>query len=125
MTTTADFNRQDRIAREYGVVETGMPVGPEYHSSITEDMTLSELAAAGGKITRVRLLHERGMFDISYIHGQLPSGQGVRLNLQGCPDSFLIPRRTFKGVMIEWAKAEGVFAKGLGLLDDGNYSILW
>ena len=32
--------------------------------------------------------------------------------------------RNLRADFIEWAKAEGVFAKGIGLLDGGNWSVL-
>jgi hypothetical protein len=88
-------------------------------------------------------------YDVSYVHGEIPgecegheslAGQHmgetvfcdgtcstptrVSVNLQGCDDWNLIPRRGLKGAMIAWAKNEGVYAKGCGLLDDSNYSIL-
>jgi hypothetical protein len=91
------------------------------------DVTLSELAARGGKIVRVRwiggdYIPGRGKcYDLSYVHGEI-DGQRVRINLQGCDEWGLIPRRQLKAAMIAWAKNEGVYAKGIGLLD--NYSIL-
>lgn len=97
----------------------------------TEDeVTLSELAADGGKIVRVRwiggdYIPGRGKcYDLSYVHGTKADGTRVRLNLQGCDAWSLIPRREIKGALIAWAKNEGVYAKGLGLLDEGNFSIL-
>jgi hypothetical protein len=127
MTTTADFARQDRLAAEYGVVESGLPVGHEYHSGVdyADQMTLGELVRQGGRVTRVRLLTERWpsgrMADISYIHGTLPSGKVVPLYV----DAMGGPLRGMKGEFIEWAKREGVFAKGCGLLDEGNWSVLY
>lgn len=129
MTTTADLTRQARLASEYGVQETGMPVGHEYHQSVdhTEILPLSEVAARGGKITRVRLLSEyipgRGrVADVSYIHATLRDGTMVPVRIDF--DSYLIPMNQVKGRFIEWAKEQGVFAKGLGLLDEGNWSVL-
>lgn len=91
-------------------------------------MTLSELAAAGGKIVRVRwiggdYIPGRGKcYDLSYVQGELRDG--TRVSINHLPAAFLIPRRALKGAMIEWAKDWGVYAKGLGLLEDGNWSIL-
>jgi hypothetical protein len=91
-------------------------------------MTLSELASSKGTIVRVRwiggdYIPGRGRcYDLSYVQGQLPDGR--RVSLDQLPASFLIPRHQLKKAMIEWAKEEGVFGKGMGLLDDGNYSIL-
>jgi hypothetical protein len=93
-----------------------------------EEMSLAELAQRGGSIVRVRwiggdFIPGRGKcYDLSYVHGVLKDGTRVRLN--HLPAAFLIPRHARKGEMIAWAKAEGVFAKGLGLLDDANWSTL-
>lgn len=91
-------------------------------------MTLNELASENGKIVRVRwiggdYIPGRGRcYDLSYVQGELPDGR--RVSLDHLPAAFLIPRHQLKGAMIEWAKECGVFAKGLGLLEDGNWSIL-
>lgn len=123
-----------------------------YHDQVENvDMTLREVQAAGGTITRVRLLAEMGRRDISYIHATLPGsrrgcaghqladggpspvcgecntktrGRIVRVNLNQCPGTTLIPANRVKSTFIEWAKAEGVYAKGLGLLDEANWSVL-
>ena len=91
------------------------------------DMTLTELSDAKGKIVKVRFIgdvipgHGR-CFDLSYIQGELPDGR--RVSLINTPHIALVPRRQLKGEMINWAKREGVFAKGIGLLDDSNWSLL-
>jgi hypothetical protein len=122
MTTTTDI--YTKLA-SYGVAFEGEQGGyvPAEHF-----MTLAELKAKGGHIVRVRwiggdYLPGRGKcYDLSYVQGQL--ADGTRVSITHLPAAFLIPRRQLKGEMIAWAKAEGVFAKGLGLLDDGTYSIL-
>lgn len=123
MTTTADLARQDRLA-SYGVHESGMPVGQEYHTGVDHSrrMTLKQVEQAGGKISRVRMLQEAGRVDISYIHATLKDGSVVPVRIT-C-NSHLIPRNKIMGEFIEWAKDEGVFAKGLGLLDQSVWSIL-
>lgn len=128
--STAQANA-DRIASTYGVYQTGTAVDHTYHSEVdhSRDYTLSELAAAGGRVSRVRLLTDSSwgykMADVSYIHCTLPDGSLHPVNLQGLKTSYGIPIRQIKGVFIEWAKAEGVYAKGLGLLDDGDvWSVL-
>lgn len=131
MTTTADFARQDRLNAMYGVQESGMPVGPEYHATVSheERIGLAELAARGGRITRVRwiggdFIPGRGKcYDVSYVHGMIGE-QVVSIDTGAMPNWNLIPRREMKGEMIAWAREEGVYAKGLGLLDDGNWSVL-
>ncbi|HMM95415.1 hypothetical protein [Phycicoccus sp.] len=129
------------------------------------NVTLSELAARGGRIVKVRwiggdFIPGRGKcYDLSYIHGEVPAparpcrscdgtgqlhfGAGenfgttqchdcdedgmvrkMRVRIEGVNVSNLTPRREIKGELIRWAKAEGVFAKGVGLLDDAVFSIL-
>jgi hypothetical protein len=112
---------------------TGQPsVTAEYHEQVdhSRTYTLRELRNANGRITRVRVLADvwpgRGLIgDISYIHGTLPNGTVVPVNLAHMPSSGVgILVRELKKEFIEWGKAEGVFAKGLGLLDSGNWSVL-
>lgn len=107
----------------YGAVETnGLVDGAAYHDQVdySQRLTLKQLAEEGGKITRVRLIGERRIVDVSYIHAELPDGTLVTVN-NGLDN--LLPLRSIKGKMIEWAKREGVFAKNVGLLDEGNWSI--
>lgn len=105
----------------------GLVDGAAYHASVdyTRTWSLAEVAEAKGQITRVRILTERtysGTFcDISYIHASLPGGQTVNVQI-GVGN--LTPLRSLKGEMIKWAQREGVFAKGLGLLNEGNWSML-
>ena len=118
-------------AASYGVQYEGTLVGHDYHSQVESghEYTLAELKAEGGRITRMRFIGGdyipgRGKcYDISYIHGMIGE-RTVRISLSYCDNWNLIPRRNLKKAMIDWAKAEGVYAKGLGMLDDGNYSIL-
>ena len=104
--------------------------GHEYHGAVvhTKQYTLSEIAAAHGRISRVRVLTDNIgagliMADVSYIHATLPDGSIVPVRHEDGNTSF-VPLNQMKGRMIEWAKAEGVFAKSLGLLDDANWSVL-
>jgi len=125
---TEAFATQD--TNRYGAVSTNDLVnGAAYHEEVdyADVHSLKAVADAKGKIVRVRLLTEvipgAGRFcDVSYIHAQLPDGRivPVQNHLNG-----MMPMRTVKGQMIDWAKSEGVFAKGLGLLDEGNWSICY
>ena len=122
--TLATAANREAAKQFYGVQETnGIP---DDYSFDREEVTLSELAARGGKITRVRLLTERWpsgrMCDISYIHGVLADGTAVRIRETYHCGGLL---RTLKKQFIEWAKEEKVYAKGLGLLDEGNWSVLY
>lgn len=115
----------------YGVVATGEVVDHEYHSQVSYDnlMSLRELSDKGGRITRVRLLTESWagtrMADISYIHGQLPDGTIVPVRHDEAGSGPLWGPKGMKAQFIEWAKSQGVFAKGLGLLDENNWSVLY
>ena len=99
-----------------------------YYDREWAHMRLAELVAKGGKITRVRFLTERVMggrvADLSYVHGVLPDGTPVRVD--GLPALFLASWK--KGVyseLIKWAKSEGVYAKGIGLIDESNWSVMY
>lgn len=109
---TAYVNETNPIAEGY------------YGKPAARTITLSELQSEGGKVTRVRILTERTergtLADVSYVHGEI---HGVRFNVQLALD-LLVPMNRLKGSLIDWAKREGVYAKGLGLLDDANWSIL-
>ena len=126
MTETQNpFATTDRNER-YGVQESnGLVDGGAYHASVdyTDAYSLAQVAEEGGKITRVRMLAERGLVDISYIHATLRDGRTVPVRVDGAY-SYLIPMNRIKSTFIEWAKEQHVFAKGLGLLDEGNWSIL-
>lgn len=119
----SDINTYYDRMSAYGVQFEGTQVGPEYHSQVSsETISLREVSDRGGRITRVRILQERGLCDVSYIHATLADGSIVRVSPDF--DSLCVPRRQMKGNMIEWAKEQGVYAKGLGLLDDSNWSVL-
>jgi hypothetical protein len=118
---TTDRNR-------YGATETnGLVNGAAYHGEVDytgRPLSLKQVREAGGRITRVRILTERTQYgtlcDISYIHATLPGGKTVPVSSHL---NNLTPLRALKGAMIKWATEEGVSAKGLGLLDEGNWSI--
>lgn len=96
-------------------------------STDTIFLTLADLVARHGHITRVRWLSEyipgRGKcVDLSYVHGCLPDG--TRVMLSHLPSAFLVPMRDRKGALIRWAAEEGVYAKACGLLDASVESVL-
>lgn len=107
----------------YGVDETNpLADGGTYHENVDRERTysLAALAQAGGKITRLRLLTEPGYpyYDVSYVHGTLPDGRVVPVQATTAN----LRKSRLKADLIEWAKEEGVYAKGVGLLDEGNWS---
>jgi hypothetical protein len=112
-------------AASYGVREDNPLPSADYLDSVdySEPMTLREVQEAGGRVTRLRMLTDRGcpFLDISYIHATLPDGRTVSvLGTSTQPD-----KRNIKGSLIEWARREGFNAKALGMLDRENWSILW
>lgn len=126
---TNNIDRRSPSAQAYSAANETNPLfdGAAYHESVdyADAMTLGQVAEAKGRITRVRILgggpSDGFMADISYIHATLPSGKVVPLH-QDYPMCF--PIRKAKAELIAWAKQYGVFAKGLGLLDEGNWSVL-
>lgn len=123
-------NETIAVQSHHGATETnGLVDGAAYHSAVDQSRqySLSEVAEAGGKITRVRLLTEvwpgRGRIaDVSYIYATLPDGKTVPVQI-GVDN--LTPLRELKGAFIAWATRERVSAKNLGLLDEGNWSTLY
>ena len=121
-TATVDYRNK------YGAVETqGLVDGAAYHDEVdySQTFSLADISRFGGRITRVRLIGEYvprvgKVVDVSYIHAVLPGGKivPVRSGLDN-----LMPLWSVKTRMVNWAKDEGVFAKGLGLLDEGNWSV--
>lgn len=84
--------------------------------------SLKEIATSGGRITRVRWLGEGRIADLSYVHGVL--GDGTKVFVSDLPGAMLVRRWEMKKVMVEWAKSVGVYGKGVGLLDDGVWSVM-
>ena len=119
----AAANRSMDLAVRYGVNETN----PLWTSEVTHE-TIEVYTTLGdpdlARITRLRLLTDPGcpFFDISYCYGVMKDGRHARIEGGHMPVS--LGRRTLKRDLIEWARAEGAYAKGLGLLDDSNWSIL-
>jgi hypothetical protein len=117
----AAADRSMDLAVRYGVNETN----PLWASEVTHK-TIEVHCSLGDprleRITRLRLLTEPGYpyFDISYVYGVLKDGRHCRID--GAP--MHLGRKTLKRDLIAWAKEEGAYAKGLGLLDDSNWSIL-
>lgn len=99
----------------YGVNETnGLINGQDYHKvdrSEKVDWADGRLA----KITRFRLLSDPGMtfWDVSYCHGILKDGTNVTV----CLPFFQLNKWKFKKEIVEYAKRDNVYAKGIGIFD--------
>lgn len=123
------MNFETHDTNRYGAHETnGLVNGHAYHREVDYSVTytLREIQDMKGHITRVRILTEKvpgvGMLaDISYIHATLRDGRTVPVQNE---IQNLTPLRNMKSEMIKWATREGVYAKALGLLDNGNWSVL-
>jgi len=69
------------------------------------------------RVTRFRLLSDPGLpwWDVSYCHGVLAhTGELVHVEL---PFSQL-PKRGWRREVVKYAQIDGVFARGLGILDN-------
>jgi hypothetical protein len=116
------------IATRYGVTETN-PLPDDYDHGNRRDVTLRELAAAGGRITRVRLLTEvrpgyGRIADVSYVHGIVLAGDdSYAVRVTDYPATNLL--KDVGGDFIAWGKGSGVFAKAVGLLDRTLWSVLY
>lgn len=91
--------------------------GHDYHSQFA-GAPLVDWTEPGLYITRLRLIGDHGVLDVSYVHGRLRDGTLV--NVQVPFDR--IPLRGHKRVIVEYAIKDKVSAKRLGCFD--NISIL-
>lgn len=68
------------------------------------------------QITRLRLLGDRDYpyLDISYCHGVLKDGTPVRVKVP----FHLLTKKRWRSQIVEYAKQDGVYAKGLGIFDN-------
>jgi len=108
---------------DYGVSETnglGPGVGASFHREERVDVYWTDKRL--DKVTRLRLLSDPGfpLWDVSYCYGVLKDGRLARVGLPFGQ----IPKRGFQRFIVEEAKKEGVYAKGIGLLDSANISKL-
>lgn len=86
-----------------------------YHDTVTAQIARRvDWTTPGLRITRLRLISDRGWptWDVSYCHGDL-NGEPVDVALP----FDVLPKGRVSAVIIEHAKASGVYAKGLGILD--------
>lgn len=83
---------------------------------------VSLLSPELAKVTRFRFLSDPGFpfWDFSYGIGITKDGETVRV---GYPDTWpgLNKRKSIRAQLVELCKAEGIYAKGLGLLDAVSY----
>lgn len=92
----------------------GLVNGVAYHKARSGAETV-DWSTPGLRVTRFRLLSDPGLpwWDVSYCHGRL-NGKDVDVEL---PFSQL-PKRGWRAEVVRLAKKEGIYAKGLGILDN-------
>lgn len=108
------------LQNHYGTLESnGLVNGPKYHADNANNEHPDYPHGAcwttkGLKVTRLRLLTDSycPFWDVSYCDGLL-DGKYVRVLL---PFSQLKRGQVAKQI-VEYAKSDGVYAKGLGILD--------
>lgn len=107
----------------YGAREVNGLADPrEYHERVTHTAkrTLCWTDPELAKIVRLRMVSDPGFpwYDITYCHGQTKDGEYVKVDL---PFDRLFKANQGHGSIskqiIDWAKRDNVFAKGLGILD--------
>ena len=119
----AAASRSMDLAVRYGVDETNplwMSEATHENVDYSIDTYLGDPEIA--RVVRLRLLTEPGYpyYDVSYCYVQMKDGRYARLGGH-IPT---LSKRFLKRDLIEWAREAKVYAKGLGLLDEGNWSIL-
>jgi len=100
---------------KYSGEVNGLENGHEYHSQFSAKITKCvPWTTQGLKVTRLRLLSDAGFpfWDVSYCHGVL-NGEPVEVML---PFDQL-PKRNKLGAIVKYAIKDGVYAKGLGILN--------
>lgn len=102
---------------QYKGETNGLIDAAAYHESVTHNIKQSVdwKDRRLKKVTRLRLLSDPGfpVWDVSYCHGVLQNGEPVEVVL---PFSQL-PKRKVSRTIVNYAKRDGVYAKGLGVLD--------
>lgn len=95
---------------------------PVTHREVDHSITLALGDPDLARIVRLRLITDPGfpVWDISYCYGQTKSGALVRVDL----GVYQLPKGNIKGSLIAAARAAGVNAKALNLLDDAVISKL-
>jgi hypothetical protein len=107
----------------YGAVETnGLYPGQQQELLDMLDGQVEWNDPTLARITRLRLLSDPGFpyWDVSYCYGVLKDGTNVRVGLP----FHQLRKAKMKADIIEAAKRDGVYAKGIGILDDSIISKL-
>ena len=94
-------------------VRESNPLNPDIHPSPGNRFV--DWNYKGIRIYRLRLLSDPGfpVWDVSYCWGKLPDGELVNVTL---PFDQL-PKQRVSRTIVEYARKDGVYAKGTGILD--------
>lgn len=98
--------------------------GNDYHKQFFK-ARLVPWTATGLKVTRFRILTDPGFpyWDVSYCHGEITHPDGSKENVRVELPFSQLPRRGMTKFIIDHARKDKVYAKGLGILD--AISSLW
>src|SRR3954465_8307000 len=112
---------------DYGVQEQNSSTLAETNARLDQleedgDLEVDLADPQLARITRLRLISDPGFpfWDVSYCHGVLKDGRTCRVYLP----EHQFPKRGLSHAIVEMCKQEKVYAKGLGLLDPENISML-
>lgn len=78
------------------------------------------------KMTRLRLTSDQGfpMWDVSYAHGRILTSEGW-VAVEVLLPFHQVPKHNITGFILDWARKENVYARGMGILDHGIISKLF
>ena len=109
-------------AASYGAMMTGVqadyttPEGEAYLEAVHENDALFWNDERLARVTRLRLLSDPGlpMWDVSYCHGVNVDGDPCRVILP----FYQLPKYGRAKAIVAYAIEDGVYAKGIGILDN-------
>lgn len=111
----------------YGVLEQNSSTLEETNARLDQleadgDIEVDLADPRLAKITRLRLISDPGLpfWDVSYCYGELKDGKTCRVHLP----EYQFPKRGLTRAIVQMCIDEHVYAKGLGLLDPENISML-
>lgn len=106
----------------YGAVEVNGLAPGEQQRLLDELDGEADWTEKGLKIVRLRLLTDPGFpfYDVSYCYGRTAAGALVRVRLP----FYQLRKATWKSEIVKHAQRDRVYAKGLGIFDDGVVSTL-
>lgn len=114
--TTMNMTTQ---ASNYGVFETN-PLPQGHHDNYSSENRVVQWTEKGLYINRLRLLGDFHcpQWDVSYCHGTVTHKDGSIEHVRVELPFGSISRKKLKAEILRYAKQDGVYAKGLGILDN-------